>query len=113
MVENITAVALLLSSRDNFQPTQIHGNSMSRIWQIVSKAMILQAEDGCERCHKRTTGLVVHHKDGCPLNNDRKNLEVLCRSCHRKVHSQGRFYTPSVISTPMTGQSTKNATFRT
>jgi hypothetical protein len=44
-------------------------------------------KDYCERCRK-TTRLVVHHKDRDFSNNeDPLNLETLCRSCHREEHS--------------------------
>lgn len=39
----------------------------------------------CEVCGKRGR-LDVHHKDGNEKNNDPSNLQVLCRSCHMKVH---------------------------
>lgn len=48
----------------------------------------------CERCGSEKF-LCVHHKDRDRHNNDRENLEVLCKSCHQKEHlirdSLGRF----------------------
>ena len=58
--------------------------------------MNLAKEDGakCERCDS-TSNLLVHHKDRNRENNDRDNLEILCKSCHQKEHmlrdTEGRF----------------------
>lgn len=47
---------------------------------------ILAKEVGhCERC-KATERLLVHHKDRNRYNNDRTNLEVLCKRCHQLEH---------------------------
>lgn len=45
-----------------------------------------QKKPQCERCGK-TGRLHVHHKDENPLNNAPANLQTLCGSCHRLVHS--------------------------
>lgn len=37
----------------------------------------------CTQCGS-TFHLMVHHKDGNPLNNSEENLEVLCKSCNVK-----------------------------
>jgi hypothetical protein len=37
----------------------------------------------CERCGRR--GVDRHHKDGNTGNNDRSNIEILCRKCHMIV----------------------------
>lgn len=39
----------------------------------------------CEICGKQGK-LDVHHKDENSNNNDPDNLQVLCRSCHMKIH---------------------------
>lgn len=39
----------------------------------------------CEKCGSRTN-LDVHHKDFNSSNNAYENLQVLCRSCHMKIH---------------------------
>lgn len=57
---------------------------------------LLAKEEGaeCERCGS-TIFLLVHHKDRNRENNDRGNLEVLCKSCHQREHlikdEQGKF----------------------
>lgn len=35
----------------------------------------------CEHC-REAPAADRHHKDGNPLNNDRANVELLCRRCH-------------------------------
>jgi 5-methylcytosine-specific restriction endonuclease McrA len=42
----------------------------------------------CEICGRFDTRLHVHHMDGDPLNNDKRNLQTLCGSCHRLSHSR-------------------------
>ena len=105
----ITGTALLLSLSTDLEPAKLHGHSVGEIWRIVSKALILQAEGKCSKCGKRSTNMVVHHKDGCPLNNIKSNLEVLCRSCHRSVH-KGKYLNIEIISRPMQGRSIKQRT---
>lgn len=41
----------------------------------------------CSLCGSETH-LVVHHIDGNPRNNRLENLLVMCRSCHRTIHSR-------------------------
>jgi 5-methylcytosine-specific restriction endonuclease McrA len=45
----------------------------------------------CQKCNNKTS-LEVHHKDGDFTNNIRKNLQVLCRSCHLKEPKTGKTY---------------------
>lgn len=45
----------------------------------------------CQRCGKSLLDIgaynkVVHHLDGDRTYNDRKNLMVLCKSCHQTIH---------------------------
>ena len=40
----------------------------------------------CEDCKRRPIQTDIHHIDGNPWNNKPKNLKVLCRSCHEKIH---------------------------
>lgn len=41
----------------------------------------------CLRC-ETTENLCVHHKDDNHTNNTPSNLEVLCMSCHSRMHKQ-------------------------
>ena len=49
----------------------------------IYRAMIAKA--ACLQC-AATTNLCVHHKDGVHTNNTPDNLEVLCMSCHSRMH---------------------------
>lgn len=45
----------------------------------------------CERCHKSLVYAtrrewVIHHRDHDQYNNDRLNLELLCKRCHQIEH---------------------------
>jgi len=44
----------------------------------------------CSNCGKQNCNLEVHHIDFNRSNNKLKNLQVLCVSCHRKLHYQER-----------------------
>ena len=48
--------------------------------------LILNRECCCERCGSKKN-IDVHHKDRNRNNNTPNNLELLCRSCHMKEHS--------------------------
>ncbi len=43
--------------------------------------------DECEKCHSREN-LELHHRDRNRLNNDIRNIQLLCRECHLGVHSR-------------------------
>lgn len=47
--------------------------------------------DKCERCDKITTKIDRHHRDENTANNERSNIEFLCRSCHRLEHAARRY----------------------
>ena len=49
------------------------------------RARKVKARVQCVTC-KAKTNLHVHHKDRNPANNSPENLEVLCASCHLKLH---------------------------
>lgn len=52
--------------------------------------MIIKKIEPCEICNKRKKKyqMVIHHKDENVYNNDIKNLQRLCRSCHINVHRE-------------------------
>lgn len=49
--------------------------------------MIEEREKVCEICGSKQN-VDVHHKDGNYRNNTSKNLVLVCRSCHNKLHRQ-------------------------
>ena len=49
----------------------------------IYRDMIAKAT--CRQC-QATANLCVHHKDGDHMNNTPANLEVLCMSCHSRMH---------------------------
>ncbi|MCH1964374.1 HNH endonuclease signature motif containing protein [Clostridium perfringens] len=51
--------------------------------RIINKEIL--KKNKCELCEK-TGKLDVHHIDGNFQNNSIDNLQILCRSCHNKIH---------------------------
>src|SRR5699024_2997435 len=49
------------------------------------RAREIKIAKNCEMCLS-TKNLDIHHKDENWQNNSPQNLQVLCRSCHTKVH---------------------------
>jgi len=45
-----------------------------------------QAKGICQKCHKETSRIEIHHKDGTMKNNGIDDLIALCPSCHKKEH---------------------------
>jgi hypothetical protein len=71
--------------------TESHHNQEDRCAHETARKMgsYFLDMDQCEICGKlksENTNLDVHHKDGNYTNNDISNLQVLCRSCHMKIH---------------------------
>jgi 5-methylcytosine-specific restriction endonuclease McrA len=55
-------------------------------WRKVREWVFHLAGYRCERCPS-AEGLQVHHKTYVRLGREKqKDLEVLCRDCHRRVH---------------------------
>jgi len=44
----------------------------------------------CELCGGTTT-LQAHHKDSDPWNNNPKNVQTLCATCHGVLHAEQRW----------------------
>ena len=40
----------------------------------------------CDICGETQKKLIVHHIDGNRQNGDLENLQILCHSCHQKLH---------------------------
>lgn len=66
------------------------GNSIGYILSKAKEGVLKRNGDlnKCERCNRKKgeTRIVIHHKDRNRQNNNPKNLEVLCYSCHEKEH---------------------------
>lgn len=44
----------------------------------------------CQDCKKEILKINIHHIDKNRLNNELKNLKILCTKCHNFIHSNGR-----------------------
>ena len=67
----------------------------STAWRNKRKEIIRRDKGRCQACERRgiiTVGNVVHHieelKDNWERRLDSTNLEVLCHSCHNKIHGR-------------------------
>lgn len=49
--------------------------------------VLIKCAGVCIKCKKKED-LQVHHIDGRPYNNAISNLEMVCYTCHKKVHSK-------------------------
>jgi 5-methylcytosine-specific restriction endonuclease McrA len=50
-------------------------------------ALITLLGNKCIECGSKEN-LILHHRDKNELNNIVANFEVLCRSCHSKIHEE-------------------------
>ena len=64
-------------------------NTVASIANAIREYLIGKTEGKCVKCKQslihpitEKSGLQIHHKDGNALNNNEKNLEVLCPNCH-------------------------------
>jgi HNH endonuclease len=68
---------------------KVCAGSGSRLPTVGKQAHMWRArkyrKPACERCGA-TKRLQVHHKDRDWTNDDPKNLETLCATCHRRMH---------------------------
>ncbi len=50
--------------------------------------LLLREPKPCKKCKQLKTRfqMIRHHKDGNPLNNKKRNIVFLCRSCHINLH---------------------------
>lgn len=69
----------------------------------------------CEECgdaRKRPRWLIRHHRNGNTLDNRPENIQVLCRSCHPKIHYRGelRPIQPKKPKKPAKGKRSKPKT---
>jgi len=61
-------------------------------WEINNQARIRAGYkcEVCGGCGSAAHSIMVHHKDRNFLNNSPENLQVLCPSCHQKIHDRMR-----------------------
>src|SRR4030067_2540049 len=69
----------LRAYHNRFSPNRKHNKGDKKFKTLPRK---------CSKCGS-TKSLDIDHKDGNRKNNNRSNLRVLCRSCHRKLHQGG------------------------
>ena len=48
---------------------------------------IYKLEKRCKICWTIKWIICVHHKDENPWNNEKDNLQILCSSCHSRLHN--------------------------
>jgi DNA-directed RNA polymerase subunit RPC12/RpoP len=68
------------------------GTKVYEEFEKIRNKIIKERGNKCEFCGAEgigTNSLTVHHLDFNPMNNDPKNLVVLCAKCHLKF--QNRF----------------------
>ena len=76
-------IRLGIPSRGRSRKGAENGRFVHGMASTLYRKMVLK--DACARCGE-TEKLCVHHKDDNHLNNDPKNLEVLCMPCHSSHH---------------------------
>lgn len=76
--------------------TQAYHNRYSKNSDHPGNKKYKKLPSKCAKCGS-TKNLDIDHKDGNRKNNNRSNLRVLCRSCHRKMHDGGSH--ASIVST--------------
>ena len=59
-------------------------------FKIAKKIIVQERGAFCERCGVALIGkeLLVHHKNGHKWDQDLDNLQILCKSCHSKIHNE-------------------------
>lgn len=62
------------------------------LWNNSGAGYRKHLKDACERCgwNRYREVLVVHHRDHDRTNNEPKNLETLCPTCHDTHHFETR-----------------------
>jgi len=59
-------------------------------YKIAKKIILKERGRFCERCGKELgeKKVVIHHKNGRRWDNNLDNLQILCSSCHSKIHNE-------------------------
>jgi hypothetical protein len=53
--------------------------------KMIQRAVHKRAEGRCEHCKKRRKILQIHHRSRSWPINRMSNLEILCKSCHKRT----------------------------
>lgn len=70
-----------------YNETKEYHRLKSRSHSLAVEVVKLLGRTSCECCGS-TTSLQVHHRDLRWLNNSPDNLQLLCPTCHSRVHSE-------------------------
>lgn len=73
----------VLGNKFAFKGPNVSKNAGNRRAQVLFKI-----PEACKKCGilKKSFHMIRHHKNGNTLDNQRKNIEWLCRSCHINHH---------------------------
>lgn len=57
-------------------------------WKKIRQRILGRDQNTCQYCNvKRMSHMQINHIDGNPKNHSDENLEVICSSCHKIIHS--------------------------
>lgn len=88
----ISAATTKQLSNPTDHPLWNGGHSRNYIYK-EAKALtpqLVAEQPFCSVCEENKEGLFLHHIDENPRNNNRKNLMVVCRTCHTSIHHKGK-----------------------
>lgn len=71
------------ANRGENNPVWKGDNILQRSGNARAKAMFKDMGD-CEMCHVQAE--VRHHRDMETTNNTKENIQMLCHTCHNKIH---------------------------
>lgn len=77
----------ILSKQRQYYTQNLDRIVQYRLEKIYPYRIILNSESRCNLCNIDER-LLVHHKDRNHDNNDEKNLQIVCLSCHAKIHQK-------------------------
>jgi len=55
---------------------------------IIKNQIRANGHNICSMCLKKVDKVHVHHIDHNPYNNDSDNLQLVCKYCHPKIHTE-------------------------
>jgi len=62
-------------------------NDKANLFKVLKLKITKEKGQKCERCnYNKYEILQIHHKDRNRINNDLKNLEIICPNCHCEEH---------------------------